>query len=322
MKKDLFISMVVFLMVMIGYSCSSSKKTQADMSPEEMEAKLQTIVPDTFVLPDIPEEITNADDRAKYLVAHYWDRFDFANKTLIQKPHITEQAFVDYINILTYVPSKNAEESLVYTLQRAETDSAMYVHFASLFEKYFYEPNSPFHNESFYLPVLREMAKSDMLPAEAKSRYEFQLEMVSKNNVGQMANDFTYTLASGQSSNLYSIKSEYVLLMFSNPECNMCMSVTNQLNQSVPIQGALSRNTPARTMLTIMTLYPDNDVEGWRAHLSNLPQNWLHAYDKGMEITYKRLYDLKAIPSLYLLDKNKKVILKDTSVGAIEAFFS
>lgn len=322
MKKHLFISYIVLLLLVVGYGCSSSKKTQADTSQEEMEAKVQTIVPDTFVLPEIPETIANADDRAKYLVMHFWDRFDFADRELIQKPHITEQAFVDYINILTYVPAKSVDESVVYTLKKAEADSSMYFHFTSLFEKYFYEPNSPFRNEDFYLPVLKQVVESKLLIPEVKSRYEFQLEMAGKNNVGQMANDFTYTLPSGQSSNLYSIKSEYVLLMFSNPECSTCMSVTRQLSQSVAIQSALSRNTQGRTMLTIMTLYPDSNVDEWRAHLDELPPNWLHTHDKGMEITYKRLYDIKAIPTLYLLNKDKKVILKDTSVGAIESFFS
>lgn len=307
---------------MAGYACTSSKKTQTDASQEEIEAKLQTIVPDTFVLPEIPGTIANADDRAKYLVMHFWDRFDFGNRELIQKPHITEQAFVDYINILTYVPAQSVDESVVYTLEKAEADSSMYFHFVSLFEKYFYDPNSPFRNEAFYIPVLRQVVKSEVLTPEMKSPYEFQLEMAGKNNVGQMANDFRYTLVSGHSSNLYSIKSEYILLMFSNPECSTCMSVTSQLNQSVAIQGALSRNSQGRTMLTIMTLYPDNNIDEWRSHLSELPPDWLHTYDNGMEITHKKLYDIKAIPTLYLLDKNKKVILKDTSVGAIESFFS
>ena len=35
-----------------------------------------------------------------------------------------------------------------------------------------------------------------------------------------------------------------------------------------------------------------------------------------------RLYDIKAIPTIYLLDSDKKVILKDCSLEAVESFFS
>lgn len=34
----------------------------------------------------------------------------------------------------------------------------------------------------------------------------------------------------------------------------------------------------------------------------------------------KNLYDLKAIPTLYLLDKDKKVLLKDATVAQIDQY--
>jgi len=302
-------------------SCSSSKKTQTE-GRTDFESISQTIVPDTFVLPVIPEALTDPVDRAQYLAMHFWDRFDFADRELIKRPDITEQAFVDYINILQYVSREDANKSLLYTLDKAETDTAYYRHFASLFNKYLYDPNSPFRNEELYLPVLQRLVKSSLLSEEEVSRYAFQLEMALKNRVGQKANDFHYTLASGQSFSLYDLKSEYTLLIFSNPGCPTCEAVIAQLNNSKPLNDALAMNTPTRTMLTVLTIYPDKDLSEWLAHLPQMPAQWIHAYDKGMEITQRRLYDIKAIPTLYLLDKEKKVLLKDTSVEAIESFFS
>jgi AhpC/TSA family. len=320
--KHLFLSIsLLVLMLATGISCSSSKKTQTEPL-EALRIEAQIIVPDTFVLPLIPETLTDSGDRAKYLVMHFWDRFDFADRGLIQRPDITEQAFVDYINILNYVPKENADKSLVYALNKAQADTAMYVHFTTLFEKYFYDPNSPFRNEEYYLPVLEEAVRSPLLPEEIASRYRFQLDMTTKNRVGEKAGDFTYTVASGQSFTLHDLKSEYTLLLFSNPGCSTCAAVIDQLNHSEALNGALSLNSPTRTMLTILTLYPDGDLSEWTAHLPEMPARWVHGYDKGREITKKRLYDIKAIPTLYLLDKDKKVILKDTSIEAMESFFS
>ena len=303
-------------------SCSSSKKAQVDITGEDSLKREQTIVPDTFVLPHIPTEITNSDARAAYLVTHYWDRFDFSDEKLTLRPEITEQAFVDYINILSYVPSDKAEESLHHTLKKAEADKAMYIYFGTLFEKYFHDPNSPFRNEEFYIPVLQELANSE-IPSEAdKSRYRFQFDMAMKNRVGETANDFAYTLASGESRRMHSIKSEFLVLMFSNPGCPTCGSVTDVLTKSVTLSEAFSMNSPTRTMITVLTVYPDADIDEWRSHLAEMPANWTHSYDKGTTITRQKLYDIKAIPTLYLLDKNKKVILKDTSIEAIEAFFA
>ena len=121
---------------------------------------------------------------------------------------------------------------------------------------------------------------------------------------------------------MHDLRSEYTLLIFSNPGCSTCEAVIDRINRSAEVNGALSLNTPARTMLTILTVYPDSDVNEWLAHLKALPEGWLHGYDRGMDITHKKLYDIKAYPTLYLLDKDKNVVLKDTSIEIIESFFS
>ena len=48
----------------------------------------------------------------------------------------------------------------------------------------------------------------------------------------------------------------------------------------------------------------------------------INAYDAGQKITERQLYDLKAMPTLYLLDKDKRVILKDAPVEQIEQWLT
>lgn len=318
---------IVALLVHIA-SCSFGSKGGSDEKQLAVPVSLVkpakttgSVAPDTFVLPRIPEAITDPSERAVYLVFHYWDRFDFTNRRLIDRAEITEQAFVDYINILGHVPREKANESLVYTLEKASVDSLMYRHLVALFEKYLYDPNSPFRNEEMYIPVLNEAVRSSSITEERRSTLLFQQEMVLKNRVGKRAANFLYTLPSGQSKGLYDLKSEYTLLIFSNPGCNTCEVVIKKLEQSKELNRAFSMNTPGRTMLTILTVYPDEDIDEWISHLDKMPATWIHGYDKGMVITHKKLYDIKAIPTLYLLDKEKKVILKDISIETLEAFF-
>ncbi|MCE5205001.1 MAG: DUF5106 domain-containing protein [Porphyromonadaceae bacterium] len=319
--KDFILTMLIMAITLAATISCSSSKTQSETKTNLREPR-QSIVPDTFVLPVIPDTLTDPDRRAKYLSLHFWDRFDFTDRKLTGRPEITEQAFVDYISILPYVSKEDAEKSLFYTLEQAEADSVVYRNFASLFDKYFYDPNSPFRNEEFYLPVLQQLVQSPLLPQEDVSRYVFQRDMSLKNRIGQKANDFHYTLESGLTFTLYELRSEYTLLMFSNPGCPTCEAVMTRLNDSKPLNDALAMNSTSRTMLAVLTLYPDNNLTEWREHLPEMPKKWIHAYDKGMEVSQKRLYDIKAIPTLYLLDKDKKVILKDSSIEAIESFFS
>ena len=45
-------------------------------------------------------------------------------------------------------------------------------------------------------------------------------------------------------------------------------------------------------------------------------------YDKELVIKNKNLYDLRAIPTLYLLDKNKTVLLKDATLQKVEQYLA
>lgn len=47
-------------------------------------------------------------------------------------------------------------------------------------------------------------------------------------------------------------------------------------------------------------------------------KSWIDGYDEGQRLTREQVYDLKAIPALYLLDAEKRVILKDASFEQVE----
>lgn len=311
-----FCTSIAFLALL---ACSSSKKS--GLEPQQVFVQ-ETVVPDTFVLPQLPETLVDPEERRAFLITHYWDRFDFSDSTLTRKPAITEQAFVDYIHILGLMPEGDPVGSLINTLHRAQANSTMYGYFVSLMEKYFYDPNSPFHNEELYIPVLKEISRSVLLGEVDRSRYLLQLEMTQLNKVGDKANNFTFILPTGETRKLWDINSQYLLLLFSNPGCHTCETTIQFLDDSPVIKRAISMNSPTRNMLTILTIYPDSELEEWVAHLPLLPQQWLHGYDPGMAITRNRLYDIKAIPTIYLLDSDKKVILKDSSLDAVETYFS
>ena len=59
-------------------ACSSSPKKQGKEEPKNTEIK-------SFQAPEIPPVYTDQRERAKYLVTHYWDKFNFADTSLDRK---------------------------------------------------------------------------------------------------------------------------------------------------------------------------------------------------------------------------------------------
>jgi hypothetical protein len=194
-------------------------------------------------------------DRANYLAKHYWDNFDFADTAYIHMPQITEQALVDYIDVLYLVSDSVSSVAIKEMLKKAEVDSSMFVYFTDLYEKYLYDPNSPMRNDELYIPVLEAMLTSSIVTE--KIRPAHLLELAQKNRVGEKASDFIYTLANGKNGTLYTIRSDYTLLFFYNPGCHTCKEILEQLTSSLGVNylikekknndfSCLSRRRPDR----------------------------------------------------------------------------
>ena len=279
--------------------------------------KKQTTASKNFQMIEVPSILDNPDDRAAYIGKNYWRNFDFTDTSLIGKPEITEQAFADYVNIIEHMNAATAAASVKTTLSKAEADTAMYAHFLDLFEKYLYDPNSPMRNEPLYITVLRVAIGSPKTSEAEKTRMRYRLDLAQRNRPEMPATDFAYTLASGKTGTLYDIDAEYLILFFNNPGCHACQETIDQINDSETVRKMIGDKR-----LKVLSMYPDEDMKAWKEYLPTLPTHWLNGYDASQQIKNEELYDLRAIPTLYLIDRKKFVILKDAPFGEIEHYLT
>ena len=269
----------------------------------------------TVTVPTIPTMMTAPEQRADFLVKHYWDNVNFADTNYIHHPEVTEQAWADYCDILNHVPLETAQQAMRKTIERTNVDKKVFTYITDLADKYLYDPNSPMRNEEFYIPVLDAMLASPILEEIEKVRPKARRELAQKNRIGTKALNFNYTLASGAQGSLYQQKSDYTLLFINNPGCHACTETIEALKNAPVINQLL-----AQQKLTVLSIYPDEELNEWRKHLNEFPKEWINGYDKTFAIKEQQLYDLRAIPTLYLLNKDKTVLLKDAPVQAIEEY--
>jgi len=300
--KKLFGIIILALLLLTGCGGGQPKS----------EAKTEKPV---FPAIEMPAMITEPQAMADFMTEHYWDRFDFTDTLFLSDPDVLEQAFVDYAVIIPYASGNLGGQSLKKVMQRAEADTAMYRFFIEKTEHYLWDPNSPYRNDELFIPVLESMLASDKIDDATRIRSEYRLELARKNRIGETANDFSYTLASGQKGRMSQIRSEYLLLFFNNPGCSACAEIIAHTNDS-PLMNALQQNK----RLTILAIYPDEELTEWKNYLPSMPSGWINGYDPDVTIKNNDLYDLKAIPTLYLLNKDKKVLLKDADISVVEQY--
>jgi len=265
-------------------------------------------------LPAIAPAALAPEERVEWLRWHYWDNFDFADTTFLARADTLQlfEAYARYVQLLFSVPTDGAPMDSL--MRRAAVSRPMLDYFAMLADQVLGDPNSPLRNDEFYIPVLRALLSSPWYDEYERLAPEYRLSLASQNRIGEQANDFRYTLASGATGTLYGLRAEYVLLFINNPGCPMCREIREAISASPMLTELIEHGR-----LRVLALYPDENLDEWRAYREQIPASWINAYDDGCVLREKGLYDLSAIPSLYLLDAQKRVLVKDaTDVALVE----
>ena len=72
--------------------------------------------------------------------------------------------------------------------------------------------------------------------------------------------------------------------------------------------------------LAVVNVYIDEDLSAWYEYMPIYPEDWYNGFDPNGVIRADTLYNVRAIPSLYLLDKDKIVLAKDAPQENVFAF--
>ena len=259
--------------------------------------------------------LTQPEERKAYLMAHYWDSFNFADTALVNNRNVAEQGAADYLAILAdgTLTEEQVKGSLDGFCKGMEAQEHARKVFLQMMEDYLYNPNSPFHNEGLYALFLERMLKSEFVDEARKSSLKFSLDLISRNCPGKVATDFVYFLPDGSRHSLAQTraKNNRLLLVFYDPECPSC----HETMQEMVADGMLAEAVKAGK-LTVLAVYTEGNQEVWKRTLSDLPQGWTVGSDHET-VKQGALYDLKAMPSLYLMDGTKRVLLKDAPYAKI-----
>lgn len=191
----------------------------------------------TFTLPEVPIMLQSPEDRLNFMVQHYWDHFNFKDTAYIHVPDITEQALVDYMDLLNRVPSSLSDSCLIRIMQQASQEKKMFGYFVEIFRRYLFDPNSPLRNEELYEPVCRFLSASSLTDEAARSRAQHDLKLIGMNKVGSIAADFIYTLPSGMQKRMRDICTPYTLLLFYNPDCHGCAETLATMKTSAVLNS-------------------------------------------------------------------------------------
>lgn len=260
-----------------------------------------------FSLPKMPQNLTEPQERAEYLAVHYWDNLNPILLRTAEDSTVLEQAFVDFLSVMPIAGKDVAMEAPGILLDKLQSEREAYSYMMDLAYKYLYDADSPMENEEMLVPYLEYATDTLREDDYIRVRAERMRDLVMRNRIGTKAADFHYVNRNGNRGSLWNTDAERLLVVFYDPECTHCTKIMAQLSECPAV---------ADGRLNVLAVYTEGKKDVWESNKNVLPKNWTVVMDVD-GINDDNIYDLKTMPTLYILDKDKKVLLKDVSVPQI-----
>lgn len=315
MKKKSRLLLLGGCMLLVSCAATPQDKVRTDQNVNQMQSNVAVNngIDVEFPLPAVPDDLRDTDSRLAYVLEHFWDNFDFADTTLVNQT-VAEQGISNFANLMQYAQGKVADDGMRCFVRHAMAGQWQIDHYSKLAEMYFYADGSPVRSDVVYANYLRRrLEDASSLDEAVCERFKFLLSAVDRNQPGTLAADFEYTDRTGNADRLYNVYSPFTVLFFHDPDCETCQSIF-----PIAINDAMLQ----RDGIRVLAVYPDSDLDLWKKEARQLPANWTDCRSTLGDLRTSLTYYLPAMPSFYLLDAEKNVILKDVTLEQLDSMIA
>lgn len=292
---------ILYLLAAFALVSCSGKSDNAEKSAADSLASAHLVELDAheLPLPQIPDSITSPSAKADYMMLHFWDAMDFSDPVKVADTLLLEQTFSNFVYLLPKTSGVEAINAAMYALvkQAAATPDALR-RVSQTAEKYLYDVESPFQSDTLFEIYLEQLFRTK---SADEDRYRGLLKEVKQNATGSIAPDFSF--ASTRLSDVTS-NALYTLLVFYENDCTECQNTIEMMKSDENLANLVTGGT-----INVVAIDLNTTNDG----LILLPSGWIGAQTSAPE----DLYVMRRTPSLYLLDSERRVVLKDTSYPVV-----
>lgn len=261
--------------------------------------------------PIIPDPILSKQGQVNFLKSNYFNTVDFNDTTVIRSTFLTSKV-VGYLSL--FQNEANSQEELEdfmlvgvdSVLAKAAVNQKVYEFLVDFliggFESIGFEKG------------LEHIANANMLDnfcenTERKLKLANKLELIKKLSIGNKAPNFTTVDIDGKEVSLYDINSEKTLLIFWASWCPHC-------DEIMPI---ISKYYTDNSALEVIAVSIDEKKEDFLSSVNESNYGWINIAElKGWNGDIVEEYGVVATPSIFLLDKDKRIIAKPIGKAEID----
>ncbi len=290
------------------------RREEVVKTQSEFEVKSQGKLANHFISADkqfnaaLP--IKNPQEYLKVVKQHFFDAIDFNDSILINSAYINDK-IIDYIFYLNISDDAQTlqqlqKESMAIGLEKITSYPALKkTVLENILKEYADQQNSDMVN------FVLEKYYSNLPGSLRDSAFRYQILSQVKTAIGKKAPNISWE-ENGASSDLYSLQdSDYYMVLFFSTGCSHCqVEVPQFYNFSKDLYN-----------MKVIAIGLEDEKEDWEEMIKTLP-GFTHILDlKKWDSPRVSDYGIMAIPSYFLLDKDKNIIAKPENITDIKAMF-
>lgn len=253
------------------------------------------------------------EDRMAFLKLHYFDKVNFSDTALLRSMAFPNKA-ISYMSLYSNnrLTQKQLEAEFIKAVNvilgaasvNPEVFRYLLDYLVSGFDKFHFEEVITYIADNFSDPGACE-------DQERKSALQKKLETFQKIAVGKSAPELEVNDTKGKPVRLAAITSEFTLLIFWSTNCPHCVSMMPRVRELYAGQS------PKR--FEVMAVSIDTSRTLWTNYLKEEKLNWINVSDlKGYYGKSAEDYNIYATPTVFLLDREKKILSKPITLMELE----
>jgi thiol-disulfide isomerase/thioredoxin len=266
----------------------------------------------------IPSVVSNPDSvrwvlNYLYNKDHFFDNIDFTDERLIRTPILQARLNAFFTNIVIQSPDSINKE-IDRLIPKCKSNHKVFQFVAIYLFNHFRESEIMGHDgvmvklaDDIYLS-----GKADWVTKEFKEDLKKQIELIRPNLIGKKGKNLIMDSYKGIFVSLYDIEKEFTILYFWEPDCGHC-------KESTPKLKAFYENAKNED-IEIFAVCTTADKAKWTKYIEDNKLRWINGWDPTRSSHFDISYNIQSTPTVYILDRNKKIIAKKLSVENIPSF--
>lgn len=291
---------------------------------------LLTVLLNTMKRPTLPHvPVVNGKSDSLYpyrfVKEHFWDDVMFNDDRLLRTPFF-ETKLDDYFKFYVSPDPDSIIAEVKYILLSARTGKEIYPYLLTKFTNKYINPEYMGQDKVFVYIFEHFYARGDTTLLNAASRKTITERAYSlmANQLGLPAPQLDLTDTTGTKTSLYQIKAPFTVVAFWDPNCGHC-------KEEIPRLDSLYRaKWKAKGVAVYSVNIYEQEIPAWKKFIAEkkLSPEWVQAYqtkaaktaeEKAGIPNFRQLYDIFKTPTIYLLDKDKRIIAKQLSLEQFDA---